>query len=290
MLMIASNQGRQWAVGVAAGVFHNDERTEMPLIAAELGLEESWRELWELPLVRRRHENDETKFREFWSGQFHWLQWKTDQALYHWFDRPFALDPMKLKGKQSLVREFGAFQPLEPGAILRLLRGRLPESKAGILRWFQQGPFDQRFHDGYPASDKSGGEGASAAPTSRQVRYWIEGERICEPLHAALQARYVNFLRSEGFEPVENVKGVDVRYRRAARTVFVEVKPTEKVLSRFAIRFAVGQLLEYRHALDEQAELEVVISSQPETPQIEFLRSLGIGLCCQHGNSFTRIL
>src|SRR5262245_43111321 len=47
MLMISSHNRKQWAVGVAAGVYDNSEE-DMALIAAELELEENWRQLWKL--------------------------------------------------------------------------------------------------------------------------------------------------------------------------------------------------------------------------------------------------
>lgn len=290
MLMIVSHDGRQWAVGVAAGIFHNSV-DDMKLIATELKLEENWRQLWELPLVRRKHNNDQSAFRRFWKEQCQWIRWKAEPEMYHWFKTPIPLNPIDLSGKQFLTKMFGKFQPVQPDRIAKLIRKHIPKAKASIVNWFEDGPFDERFLARKSSARRRGLDGGNKgnSPADRAVRYWVYGERVAEPLHSRLQAQFVDYLRAQGFVVEENTNFVDIRYRPNKNSVFVEVKPTEKVPPRYAIRAAIGQLLEYRHVHDNAAELEIVISSEPEAAQIDLLKSLGIRLWCRVGDAFNRL-
>lgn len=71
--------------------------------------------------------------------------------------------------------------------------------------------------------------------------------------------------------------------------VFAELKPTEVVPPRFAIRVAVGQLLEHRHRLNAKAKLIVVISTKPEEDDVSFVKSLGMGLSYWSGTKFVTL-
>jgi len=70
-----------------------------------------------------------------------------------------------------------------------------------------------------------------------------------------------------------------VQYTTAEGTTFCEVKPTDNVETRYAVRAAVGQLLEYRYTRHvPNAALEVVLGTRPGEPEVGFARSLGIAM------------
>jgi hypothetical protein len=291
MLMMVSREKKQLAVGVAAGVFDNTD-ADRELIADELGMYDKWRELWDLPLVRNRFGNNQQKFLTFWADQHKWLSWKVEPRLYHWFERPLSLDAQKLTGKQRLGTHFGTYQPLRPELIAALVRGKVAQE---IVEWFEESDFDPHFYG--PNKDRSRqkrsdglGPGSKAnSPATRAVQYWVYGERKYEPLHHELQARYVQFLKRKQLQANENDDYVDVRYKDGGAVVFAELKPTEVVPPRFAIRMAVGQLLEHRHRLNAQAKLVVVLSTKPEASDVDFVKSLGIGLTYWSGSTFVTL-
>ncbi len=290
ILMMVSREKKQFAVGIAAGVFDNSE-DDQELIAAELGMYERWRELWDLPLVRQRFGNNQQKFLAFWADQHKWLSWKVEPRLYHWFDCPLPLDAKKLSGKQRLGTHFGTFQPLRPELIAALIRGKVSQD---IVDWFEEPDFDPHFFG--PNKNRSrqgrgdpGPRGKGNSPASRAVHYWVYGERQYEPLHHELQARYVSFLKAQKFAVTENQDYVDVRYADQGTIVFAELKPTEVVPPRFAIRVAVGQLLEHRHRLDANAKLIMVISTKPDQDEVSFVKSLGMGLSYWSGTTFVTL-
>lgn len=48
--------------------------------------------------------------------------------------------------------------------------------------------------------------------------------------------------------------------------------------SKYAIRIAVGQLLEYQYFNQKKANLEIVIGSKPRDSEIDFVKSLNMRL------------
>jgi hypothetical protein len=116
------------------------------------------------------------------------------------------------------------------------------------------------------------------APTDRSFQYWVEGKRSVEPLHDRLQARFVEYLKTQRIIYRENDDYIDVQYSAGGRKVFCEIKPTEKVATRYAIRAAIGQLLEYQFKHKSDALLEMVLGSKPRPNEIAFVRSLGFSL------------
>lgn len=99
----------------------------------------------------------------------------------------------------------------------------------------------------------------------------------------------MQFLKRQKLQVIENDDYVDVRYEHEGGVVFAELKPTEIVPPRFAIRMAVGQLLEHRHRLNAKAKLVVVISTKPEASDVAFVTSLGIGLSYWSGSTFVTL-
>lgn len=134
-------------------------------------------------------------------------------------------------------------------------------------------------HTPPPIPPQRGRRGGGNRPTDKTYSYRIVGKVLVEPKHSQLQERYIAYLREHGFEPRENENYVDVIYERDGQDIFVEIKPTDNLQSKYAIRFAVGQLLEYRFKHNLNALLEIVLSVRPSDPlEADFVRHLGLKL------------
>jgi len=91
-----------------------------------------------------------------------------------------------------------------------------------------------------------------------------EYEAIVSPRHSKLQKRFVDYLK-------ETVPGVyfpssfrdDLRYVDGkGRATMAEIKPTDASTVRFAIRAAIGQLLDYRQHQQWSERQLIVIESE----------------------------
>jgi hypothetical protein len=68
-------------------------------------------------------------------------------------------------------------------------------------------------------------------------------------------------------------------YRDKRKLIIAEVKPVESVGTKYAIRAAVGQLLEYRYTIGQlSALLHIVLDEKPKKNEINFVKSLGLML------------
>jgi len=59
---------------------------------------------------------------------------------------------------------------------------------------------------------------------------------------------------------------------------YCEIKTTQNLDSKYAIRIAVGQLLEYQYFNQKNANLEIVIGSKSRDSEIDFVKSLNMRL------------
>ncbi len=119
-------------------------------------------------------------------------------------------------------------------------------------------------------------------------RYLQENEIVVSPLHAKLQGEFTSHLAKQRVTEIgPNIGGVDLRYRDPKRgIVLVEVKPTEPATVRFAIRTAMGQLLDYQQrVLDPTARL-IVIDDEPTETDKRLALSNGFGISWRDGPSF----
>jgi hypothetical protein len=109
--------------------------------------------------------------------------------------------------------------------------------------------------------------------------------------HTDLQERFKSFLRRNSATDMEDhIDSVDLRYRdRTGSVTFCEVKPCAFQTTRFAIRTAIGQLLDYRQAAkDNISKLMIVLEQRPTNFEIEL--ATGNGFCIAYparGAGFT---
>ncbi|WP_453976647.1 HNH endonuclease [Brevundimonas sp. Marseille-Q4549] len=143
IMLIASNAGKQWLVGVAAGcvsLLSADDRKARLELADRLGLDSSAMadEAWALESVRSAHKNDEREFRKKWNEDFHWIpNWTCPADLYLPLLEPIALDAMALTGKERLVGMYGAYQAVGRSvfqAVLSAIPDRTDPAAVGRLK------------------------------------------------------------------------------------------------------------------------------------------------------------
>jgi hypothetical protein len=299
ILMISSNKGSQYAVGIACNVYHNTDE-EMKLISKDLNIYDYWKELWKLDKVKCCFNEDKGRFLNEWKQDHEWIAWKCPPEFFYWFKSPILLDPQQIiKGKKRLTTMYGRWQGIRREDALSIINRHIPRDHK-IREWLTNGEFDnnilpEELRKKPQKSSKSLQKrygGYSNRPTDRIYQYWVEGIRTAEPLHARLQAKYVDFLRQEGVKdltPDQNY--IDIQYKKGKDNFFTEIKPTEKVQAKYAIRIAIGQLLEYQFNFNITAKLEIVISSKPDRNEINLLKHLGIYLTYydDKNNKFIRI-
>jgi hypothetical protein len=108
--------------------------------------------------------------------------------------------------------------------------------------------------------NKNGSNGRSASTARTPYQRYVEKYEITiSPEHSFLQSAFCDYLKTHHFNVEEDIKHVDVRYRdETGRMILSEVKPCTRKSARYAIRTAIGQLLDYKQRLDGKARLLVV--------------------------------
>ena len=280
--MIAAFKGDQYALGIATNVYSNSEE-EKELISEELNIYANWEEVWELSTVKSLFNNNENAFLKHWEDHYKWIMWKTPIDHYHWFEKPIKLKPERISGKKRLSLMHGSFQWIAPETVIEIIHKNIPQNKRIILDWLASGEFDEtvlrrkpklsaktrRFKNRYGTRNGN-------SPPDQKYEYWVEGNRSGEPLHARLQARFVKYLQNKGINPEENINYVDVQYQLGNELIFAEIKPTDNIETRYALRAGIGQLFEYRYRHNKDAKLEIVIGNEPTDEEKSFIRSLGM--------------
>ena len=119
-----------------------------------------------------------------------------------------------------------------------------------------------------------------SAATDPYVRYVQAYEVEVTPQHNELQERFERYLRScKIIDLKPNVGNVDLRFRNSERgLVLVEVKPCHPKNARYAIRSAMGQLLDYRHRTTEKTSMLIVLEVKPKSNDLDLAISNGFGV------------
>ncbi|MGH6778655.1 MAG: hypothetical protein ACRECL_11700 [Bradyrhizobium sp.] len=123
-------------------------------------------------------------------------------------------------------------------------------------------------------------QNSPSAARAAYKRYMEAYEIQVSPKHDILQKDFACFLTTTGATELEPNKGsVDLRYRDSNnRTVLVEVKPCEPESARYAVRTAIGQLLDYRQRTNEDVSLLIVIGTKPTKEDQLLATSNGFGI------------
>lgn len=283
MVMIAAHEAKAYAMGVATNVYTNT-RAEMNAIAQALNIAKEADYLWSLPAVKKAFKDARADFDKHWHKQYQWIRWKCPQDNYYWFPKPLLLDPARISGKTRLAMHHSKYTLTTPEVILDIVNTHLPKTSAAILDWLSFGDFLQpkkvaSISQTSGTKNRINIQKRRNAPTDRRFQYWVEGNREVEPLHYRLQTLFVEHLTAKGIPFHDNDNYIDVHYTVNNKTIFCEIKPTDNLEPRYAIRAAVGQLLEYRFNHNPKAELEIVLGKKPANNEIAFVKSLGFRLC-----------
>lgn len=297
ILLISAHEGNNYIVGVGVGVAAN-KKDDMPSIANTLNLYEKWKEIWALPLVQEKFGGSKKAFMAHWEKHYQWIMWSCPESLFRWFSNPVPFNPQRITEKQRVISMFSGWQYIDPAIAFDLLDGALP-AKHPILDWLADGEFESATSTPtaaqigkYSKKKKSSGRKGSNRPTEMLYEYWVEGKRTVHPRHAALQDAFVLHLKSKGITCEQNhAEYIDLIYRNKKQIIITEIKPAETVGTKYAIRAAIGQLFEYRHAIKQpSAFLHIVLDEKPKKSEIEFVKSLGIMLSYkENSGQFTTV-
>ncbi|NKM69371.1 hypothetical protein [Rhizobium laguerreae] len=283
LIMTAMHGDVQYIVGIACGISYNTD-AETSAIAKHLKLRSIGKEIWKQESVRANFK-DRAAFDANWGTGQHTIRWKCPIQLYHWFDEPLALPKHPLReDKLVLAKMHGGYQAIRPEDGLKLLGDALPLDHP-IREWLINNDFDEAFinpkdrKQSKPLTPKQRGERFSVpAAMSAYKRYLRERIINIDPAHAELERKFRTFLAREGMRDLEkNSKGIDAAFTCPTRgAIIAELKPTKDGETRFAVRMAVGQILEYRHFVRPEAKPLIVLGSPPSTDDLSFLRTLDI--------------
>jgi len=125
VLMTASHDGIQQLVGVAGNAMYlgaEQYKAERQRIAKLLNIEDLWRDVWDLPRVRSRFNNDSGKFRHYFQRDVNWVpNWICPADFFMWMEEPVTLNPQSIIRSGRLPMMFSGYQALERDAIARVM-------------------------------------------------------------------------------------------------------------------------------------------------------------------------
>lgn len=290
IIMTAMNGGKFFALGVGCNVFENNE-TDKAAISEALDLPDYADRMWEVESIRKA-KGTSAAFKRHWLGHTH-VAWRCPMTHYAWFGEPVPITPNELipaePPRQAIVKMHGSYQAIRPDQARSIVRQALAHDHS-VLGWLSTDDFDpvrNRAVRDAPSPKRGTSRSASTA-RDLHTRYLQEYEIVVSPLHAKLQGAFVGHLASQSMPGVqENVNRVDLRYRDPERgSVLVEVKPTEPATVRFAIRAAMGQLLDYRQRESGSHALLIVIDDAPTCQDKELALTNGFGLAWRSVGTF----
>lgn len=122
---------------------------------------------------------------------------------------------------------------------------------------------------------------SAGASSDGYTRYAQAYEAFVSPRHAHLQDRFEAFLASTNptVHVTPNLQGVDLRFQDNVRgLVLVEIKPCTDQDARYAIRTAMGQLMDYRQRVGGTPSLLIVIEVAPTEEDLSLATYNGFGL------------
>ncbi|WP_295451197.1 HNH endonuclease [uncultured Thiodictyon sp.] len=153
LFMYASHDRLQQLVGIAGKATclspetHQQEREDL---VERHGIKPKWTEAWDLPIVRRLHQNNRRAFERFWNHDVLWTpNWKCPEDLFFWPDTPITLDSIKITGKQKLLTMFGSYTEIAPNAANRIMASVPIEARTAA--WLRiRDEIDVSFEDASP--------------------------------------------------------------------------------------------------------------------------------------------
>jgi hypothetical protein len=290
IIMTAMNEGKFYAVGVGCNVFENNKR-DAASIARELNLPDYVDRMWEVGSIKKALQTRKA-LEQHWIGHTH-VNWRCPQTHFAWFADPILIIPNDLipeePPRQAIAKMHGSYQTARPDQALSIVRKALP-SHHSVINWLSTDDFDPIKNRMIRNAPKPRGDGKSSAstPTDNFRRYLQENEIVVTPLHHKLQNDFQAYLKQLVMKDIEaDIECVDLRYSDPKiGSVFVEVKPTERSTVRFAIRTAMGQLLDYQQRATGSPKLLIVIDDKPAPEETSLALSNGFAVAWRNGGLF----
>lgn len=297
IIMTAYSGGRPYALGLATSVVANNQ-TEMKTIARALRFKDEGERLWGLESVRKKFGNRRDRFDSHWKTEHHWVQWRAPEAEFVWFDQPIQIDPEGIfpsgdpeKPRKDIAKRHSGHMVISNTQALAIVASSLPQEHPAVV-WLRTGVFNPKniaksVRSSGPPTPSSGHGSASTAKEA-YVRYLQEREVAVDPKHHILQSAFVAYIQSVATEVVENKNAVDLTYKDPSKgRVLVEVKPSDPADVRFAIRTAMGQLLDYRQRSLGRPNLLIVVDAEPKSKSDTLLAlSNGFGIAFRSAKGF----
>jgi hypothetical protein len=161
------------------------------------------------------------------------------------------------------------------------MRDILPWTRIAELLPSSLGPSDKNSANIKPGRKTSG------AASDSYARYVESHEIEIPPAHNSLQERFERFIRRTTTELRPNMGGIDLRYQDSTKgATFVEIKPCERANARYAIRAAIGQLLDYSQNASKPVSLLIVVGTKPRERDRILATSNGFGIAYPAKGSF----
>lgn len=292
IIMTAMKDGLFYAVGAACAVYKNDDK-DRAAIAKDLKLLSNGGDLWKVPSIRALKEH-KAAFDAHWNVAHEWVQWRCPQSHFVWFDRPIQIVPDDIipstPPRQAIIKMHGSYQAIRPDQALAIIAEKLPSSHP-ILAWLSTGDFDEVGALDVRNAPPPRGKGSRSAGTATDAytRYLQENEFQITPKHHNLQSAFEAFISGlKATNIVPNMERVDVRYvDDRLGPVLAEIKPTDPKTVRFAIRAAIGQLLDYHQKHEGDPHLLIVIGCKPSAADdFALAADNGFGLAWRDGPRF----
>ncbi len=298
MVMTAYSDEGPCAVGVATSVTFNTA-TEREAIAEAVNATGHAGAMWTLPSIEKRFGNF-VGFQTFWEVQSRGIPWRCPPEHYEWFDRPIPLDPAKLfppateGGKPpDIVKMFSTYMAIRPDQALAIVWNSL-DKDSPIIEWLTSGSFDEvaRRTKSYGSPSPSPGSknhGSAPPATSPYIRYIQARELTVTPRHHEVQKRFEAYIRNNGASGiVADHRGVDIQFSLKQRGyVLAEIKPCDRSDARYAVRTAMGQLLDYRQRhKKKEVHLLIVLEIKPSDEDIDLAVRNGFGIAYPRAQRF----
>lgn len=299
IIMTAYSDAGPHAVGVATNVRFNS-RSQRTAIAKTVRAAAHAQAMWDLPSVRKRFACF-TDFERFWKEEScDQIPWRCPPDQYEWFDKPVRLNSAELfppttpGGKPpQIVKMYSTYMAIRPDQALAVIRDSLDE-ESPIIKWVESGTFDEvtrktRSHGPPKANRGSTNHNSTPPAASPYVRYLQSQELTVTPRHHEVQTRFETYVRSIGASEIRaNQVGIDIQFTLRGRGhVLAEIKPCDKSDARFAVRTAMGQLLDYeqRHSMPK-VHLLVVLETKPSAEDNELAIENGFGIAYPRAGRF----
>ncbi len=299
IIMTAYKDGTPYALGVATSVRANSDSDKAAIFRA-LRLSGEVDYLWGLPSVKARHPN-KAALQKRWTEEGAHNNWRCPPSEFMWFENPVELDADRLfppaeKGGKApdIIKMHGRFMAIRQDQALSIVKGSL-DSGSPILDWLSNGDFDQKaisektkaYRKPSPGVPTQGGRSA-APPDKGHVRYVAEYEVRVHPRHFNFQAEFRTFISATGATNIkENTGAIDIQFALPEQGhIIAELKPCITTDVRYAIRTAMGQLLDYQHRHHDRAALLVVVEVSPNAKDVDLALSNGFGIAYPHRGGF----